>query len=57
MVTPQTRERNQARMVRCSAGCGALVWLASALPTTADAEFVCPTCSASQVAQRRAEAS
>lgn len=43
-MSGQTREQNQARLVRCSAGCGALVWLAGALPTTADAEFVCPSC-------------
>lgn len=45
-MSGRTRERNQAHLVRCSAGCGALVWLAGALPQTTDAAFVCQTCSA-----------
>lgn len=45
-MTGRTRERNQARLVRCSADCGTLVWLAGALPCATDAEFVCPTCKA-----------
>lgn len=33
VIAAGTRERNQAHLVRCSAGCGALVWLAgSAAP-------------------------
>jgi hypothetical protein len=41
---PRTREANQARLVRCSAGCGTLVWLKGALPTTADLSYVCDSC-------------
>jgi hypothetical protein len=53
--------RNEARLVRCSAGCGALVWLASALPVAGDATFVCPTCDAralsmADLARKAAEA-
>jgi hypothetical protein len=40
-----TRTANPAHLVPCSAGCGALVWLAGALPTTADADALCSTCS------------
>lgn len=43
-MSGRTRTRNQARLVRCSAGCGTLVWLKGALPVAADAEFVCATC-------------
>jgi hypothetical protein len=42
-VSARTRPQNQARLVRCS-GCRVLVWLAGALPTTADAKYVCDTC-------------
>jgi hypothetical protein len=45
-MSSRTREQNQARLVRCSAGCGALVWLAGALPVAADTEFVCQSCTA-----------
>jgi hypothetical protein len=44
MSSPRTRTANQARLVRCSAGCGTLVWLAGALPTTADLSYVCDRC-------------
>ncbi len=50
MSSPRTRTANQARLVRCSAGCGTNVWLAGALPTTADLSFVCDRC----VAKRKA---
>lgn len=45
-MSGRTRVANQARLVRCSAGCGTLVWLAGALPCAADTEFVCQTCTA-----------
>lgn len=48
-----TRSANPARLVRCSAGCRTLVWLAGALPTATDAHFICATCAAAQL---RAEA-
>lgn len=44
MTGPRTRTANQARLVRCSAGCGRLVWLSGALPVAADLEYVCPSC-------------
>lgn len=50
-MSGRTRVANQARLVRCSAGCGALVWLAGALPTTADAEFVCRSCTAARAGE------
>jgi hypothetical protein len=43
-MSGRTSEQNQARLVRCSAGCGTLVWLKGALPVAADADFVCPNC-------------
>lgn len=43
-MSGRTRARNQARLVRCSAGCGTLVWLAGALPTASDATFICSPC-------------
>jgi hypothetical protein len=45
-VSGPTRSANPCRLVRCSAGCGRLVWLAGALPVAGDATFVCSTCSA-----------
>ncbi len=39
-----TRVANPARTVRCSAGCGTLVWFAGALPVAADDQFLCPRC-------------
>lgn len=39
-----TRVANQARLVRCSAGCGTMVWLQGALPTTSDDSVVCSAC-------------
>jgi hypothetical protein len=41
-----TRVANPARPVRCSAGCATLVWLAGALPTTADDAVLCSVCTA-----------
>lgn len=46
MTGKAPRTINQARLVRCSAGCGRLVWLAGALPVAVDATFVCPACTA-----------
>lgn len=43
-MSPRRLARNEARLVRCSAGCGALVWLTGALPVAADATFVCDAC-------------
>lgn len=48
-----TRNASPARLVRCSAGCGTLVWLAGALPTAADDDFECASCAAAHL---RAEA-
>ncbi len=53
MTAGPTRSANPARPVRCSAGCGTLVWLKGALPCAADTEFVCASCTAAQL---RAEA-
>lgn len=46
-----TRNANPARMVRCSGGCGVLVWLAGALPVAADADFVCRSCTATRAGE------
>jgi hypothetical protein len=43
-MTGPTRNANPARLVRCSAGCATMVWLAGALPTAADAGLVCASC-------------
>lgn len=43
-MSGRTREANQARLVRCSAACGRLCWLAGALPVAADPEYVCKSC-------------
>ncbi len=54
-MSGKTRERNQARLVRCSAGCGRLCWLAGALPTSADPAFVCASCRAAEGEAEMAE--
>ena len=53
-MSGRTRAANQARLVRCSAGCGTLVWLAGALPVAGDAEFVCKACTAARAGEVRA---
>lgn len=48
---PRTREQNQARLVRCTAGCRRMVWLQGALPVAADTEYVCAPCTARAAAR------
>lgn len=50
------RFKGAARLVRCSAGCGLLVWLAGALPVAGDATFVCETCTKAAEAEALARA-
>ena len=44
MTRRPTTAANPARLVRCSAGCGTLSWLAGALPVAGDTGFLCATC-------------
>ena len=46
-----THNANPARLVKCSAGCGTLVWLAGALPVASDADFVCKSCTAARAGE------
>jgi hypothetical protein len=46
---------DEARLVRCTAGCGRLVWLKGALPSTADDTFVCSSCAVAAVTDGRDE--
>lgn len=50
MAGGKTREVNQARLVKCTAGCRRMVWLDGGLPTAADATFVCPSCTTARAA-------
>ena len=43
-----TRTANPCRLVRCSAGCGTMVWHQGALPVAGDADFVCSACMAAK---------
>lgn len=56
MSPPRRLARNEARLVRCSAGCGVLVWLAGALPVASDATFVCRACTRAAEAELEADA-
>ncbi len=50
MAGSKTREVNQARLVKCTAGCRRMIWLDGALPTAADASFVCESCTKARAA-------